>query len=479
MAKPSCKLLIGQNDISEFLKYKKVFPKGISGGSVYIPQRTSSQITKKEPICPYPGHWNAGMNDPSKSNDVWDDRHISFTVLSNCGRQLLNGLCGSESSPAECEACMGKHQRDLRGADCSEYDLRNFCDTSSQKDIPSIDDYLVTIQGQYCQVSLAFKYCGMGSKDSPRSETYEKYLEEWANNDGDFTFITQLGTMLDSLSKKHGNVTWLFRFEYEVAINSNIFGKNYIDVRKNYCKAFLNCRAKMKETFTDQTKIKFVFHPVVGDAIGICSMMKTQGECTGACVWNNNTCITDPNRPEIEDEDWITLFKEQGPGSLESSGYLPDLLGQSQVFGLKGQYKMSIDNFKNWKLRTGKETIYSETSVASSSPLKCGKGQDASDCTTLKDIMDAVREHDCVDYLVYINTEKNIAETDNTSAIQEMSLEIQNEWKSFIQNNVIQNEIEGFQGSEKDPQTCHISISILCKLILIIIVIGILYIIIR
>lgn len=430
-AKPSCKLLIGQNDISEFHKYKKVFQNGISGGSVYISQRISPMKTKATPKCPYPGNWNDGMNvnDQSKKNDVWDNRHISFQV------------------------------------------------TGSQKDNP-IDDYLETIQGQYCQVALAFKYCGMGSKDSPRSDTYEKYLKEWANNDGDFTLITKLGEKLNLLSQNHGNLTWLLRFEYEVAINSNIFGENYINIRKNYCKAFLNCRSKMKEKFTDKSKIKFVFHPIVGDAIGKCEDM-TQEECRGVCVWNNEKCITDQHRPNIKKEDWITLFKEEGPKSLESSDYLPDLLGQSQVFGLKDQYNMSIENFKNWKKRTCKETIYSETSVDSSSLLKCGKDLPASKCTTLNDIMDAVRKHDCVDYLVYINTEKIIAETTNTSAIQKMSPKIQKAWKDFIKDHVIKNAIEGFQGAEKDPQTCHISISILYKLILIIIVIGFLYIIIH
>ena len=335
-----------------------------------------------------------------------------------------------------------------------------------------IDTYLSTVitsENQYCQVAIGFKYCGMGNicpdKTTPdyRSKTYERYLDSWSDNKGDFSYITKIGEVLNTLSKSNFHLTWLLRFEYEVAINFNLFGKNYINVRQKYCKAFLNCRVKMLEKFDDKTKLKFIFHPVVGDTMASCPLITDQNNCSGVgvCMWNDPNqdpnkaincnkyptnsackCITDPNREQdINNEDWINLFNTVGHSTLENTkaipNFFPDILGQSQVFGLKEQYKMAISNFKYWRLRTGMETIFSETSVSASTILGCGEKQDSILCTTLEDLMDSVRIYNCVDYLVYINSTENIAETSYSSAIQKMNEQIQKNWNDFIKNYAI------------------------------------------
>ena len=58
-------------------------------------------------------------------------------------------------------------------------------------------------------------------------------------------------------------------------------------------------------------------------------------------------------------------------------------------------------------------------------------------CTSLGLIMDLVRKHKCLDFLVYINSMDNIDETTSSSDISLMKPEIIREnWLRFIDDNV-------------------------------------------
>lgn len=439
------KLLIGQNSLDEFNKYKSSFEEikdYIFGGSIYISQPTSTvegtcydknkQQIDNSPICPYPGNWNAGIPENQHGeNNNWGERNIQW--------QIDN-------------------------------------DNTVMKYLKNI----ISGNNQYCQVAIGFKYCGMGnsicfsedgsSTKNIRASTYEKYLDNWSNKTtGDFSYIIKIANKLKSLSESNFNLTWLFRFEYEVAIDKNQFGDDYINVRKKYCKAFLNCRQKMFDIFKEKkNRIKFIFHPVVGDSMKDCDGISNYENCDGKCVWNDYStdksnkincqndktnkkceCRIDPNRKDETEADWINLFKKMGPDTLakvsgkeSKNNYLPDLFGQSQVFGLKEQYNMAIDNFKMWKLRTQRETIFSETSVTpingidcgNKSELSCGNDIESEKCTSLQDLMNSIIKENCVDYLVYINTDMIIAETNYCSAIEKNGESIKNTWVNFIKN---------------------------------------------
>ena len=48
--------------------------------------------------------------------------------------------------------------------------------------------------------------------------------------------------------------------------------------------------------------------------------------------------------------------------------------------------------------------------------------------------MNSIIKEKCVDYLVYINTDNKIAETDYCSAIEKNGEVIKNKWVDFIKN---------------------------------------------
>ena len=451
-----CKLLIGQNNIEDFIHYKSKFPDKISGGSVYIGQ---PGVTPQTSPC--------RLNPETNTNNQ--------AVVFNDGQWTV-----PDGWPWKSEAC--HYPGNWPGKNFTEHYEVKFLTNRKHKNKEatpvSLDEYLTEIKkgvdGEfYCEVAMGFKYCGMGdycpnkTEKNERSKTYERWLDGM-QNDGDFSYVEQIAKLLLEASNTYG-ITWLFRFEYEVAIDVNGFGYNkrdketypaFIEIKRKYARAFLNSRKKMKEIFGGNSeKLQFIFHVNVGDSIKLCSSVTEEQHCQGGgCIWDGTSCKGDWKEPcppptgkfcdsqcvsdlkcgnsqADPNSDWITIFKDVGPTSLDTD-HLPDLLGQSQVFGDTSQYNMVVTNFIYWKIRTGRKTIMAETSIASPTDDIdiCNTN---GTCTSLGLIMDLVRKHKCLDFLVYINSMDNIDETTSSSDISLMKPdEIRENWLRFIDDNV-------------------------------------------